>query len=191
MQPKFSPEDLSTLLDEADTAARRLARRLHVSRCDIEDFRQDLLADLVARMPAFDPQRGKLGAFAGIVLRRQSARIAEQVMRERRNTGGICLSIDAPILAGETLTLGETLSEADGLSAWNGQPSGAVATLERQMDLERVLNRLGTADTEICAALATRTVEQIAITSRLSRATLFRRVRELRFQFTAHGLRAA
>jgi hypothetical protein len=84
MHPPLSKADLVTILDEADAAAARLRRRLRLSRADQDDLRQDLLLDLIRRLPAFDARRGSIGAFAGIVLRNQSARIAARVARDRR-----------------------------------------------------------------------------------------------------------
>jgi RNA polymerase sigma-70 factor (ECF subfamily) len=63
----FAPvyrSDLQILVHEADLAARRLVRRLRLPAHEREDLRQDLLVDLIARLPAFDPARGRLGAFA-------------------------------------------------------------------------------------------------------------------------------
>ena len=51
----ISPPDLQVLLLEADVAARRLCRKLRLSRDELADLRQDLLTDLIARYPAFDP----------------------------------------------------------------------------------------------------------------------------------------
>ncbi|NJO54680.1 MAG: hypothetical protein HC829_07445, partial [Bacteroidales bacterium] len=76
MFPPISPADLATLIDEADAAARRLHRKLVLPAADLADLRQDLLVDLICRLPGFDARRGSIGVFANIVLRNQSARIA-------------------------------------------------------------------------------------------------------------------
>ena len=86
MQRPISEPDLVTILDEADAAAARLRRLLGLPRTDLDDLRQDLLLDLIRRLPAFDAKRGSIGAFAGIVLRNQTSRIATRVARERRAT---------------------------------------------------------------------------------------------------------
>ena len=56
MRSPISPPDLQVLLLEADVAARRLCRKLRLSRDELADLRQDLLTDLIARYPAFDPR---------------------------------------------------------------------------------------------------------------------------------------
>ena len=65
MHPPISEPDLVTILKEADAAAARLRRRLRLPRVDLDDLRQDLLLDLIRRLPAFDGRRGSIGAFAG------------------------------------------------------------------------------------------------------------------------------
>ena len=87
MHPPISPADLATLIDEAAVAARRLHRRLVLPAADLDDLRQDLLVDLICRLPGFDARRGSIGAFANIVLRNQSSRIAIRHHRQRRGIG--------------------------------------------------------------------------------------------------------
>ena len=76
MFPPISPDDLATLIDEAAIAARRLHRKLMLPAADLDDLRQDLLVGMICRLPGFDARRGSIGAFANIVLRNQSSRIA-------------------------------------------------------------------------------------------------------------------
>ena len=120
MYPPIAPADLATLIDESDRAARRLHRKLALPAADLDDLRHDLLIDLICRLPGFDARRGTIGAFAGIVLRNQCARIAIRHHRRRRAQGGTVLSLDAP--AGSSVEpLGCLLAESDGLAAWHGQ----------------------------------------------------------------------
>lgn len=83
MHPPISPADLATLIDEAALAARRLHRKLVLPAADLDDLRQDLLVDVICRLPGFDARRGSIGAFANIVLRNQSSRIAMRHHRHR------------------------------------------------------------------------------------------------------------
>jgi hypothetical protein len=105
MLPPISPDDLATLIDEAAFAARRLHRKLMLPAADLDDLRQDLLVDLICRLPGFDARRGSIGAFANIVLRNQSSRIAIRHHRQRKIQGGTVLSLDAPA-SGATEPLG-------------------------------------------------------------------------------------
>lgn len=188
MQIKLSPNDIETIISEADAAARRLRRRLGLPACDREDLGQDLLIDLLRRLPAFDPARGSLGAFAGLVLRNQSSRIAMRIMRERKAQGGGLLSLDAPSGADDQRPLSETIGEDEGLSAWHGQVTTAHATTEQHRAVQTAISRLPLEERRLCAALAHRPVSALATEGFGSRSTLYRRLADLRHILTAHGI---
>ncbi len=187
MHPPITSADLSTLIAEADTAARRLRRKLVLHAADHDDLRQDLLVDLICRLPGFDARRGSIGAFANIVLRNQSSRIAMRHHRQRRAQGGSLLSLEVP-LAGAREPVGDTLTEKDGLAAWHGQACCAAAVTELHHALQAALARLPAEDRRFCAALAHRPVTALAAEGFGSRSALYRRLADLRHVLTAHGL---
>ncbi len=192
MPTDLSCDDLNLLLAEADAAARRLRRTLRLPHGELADLRQDLLVDLIARLRGFDPQRGSLGAFANTVLRHRSAEITDRVLRDRRLIGEHPVSLDAPVANEDGATsLGDTFAESEGLSAWHGQPTDRMAEVERRIDVGRALGLLPTSGIRLCAALATRPAERVAMDSGMSRATVRRRIRDLRHALTAHGLSSA
>lgn len=187
MHPPLSTADLATLLEEADAAARRLRRKLALPAADLDDLRQDLLVDLICRLPSFDARRGGVGAFANIVLRNESSRIAIRHHRRRRAQGGALLSLDLP-LAGTREPIGETLAESDGLAAWHGRDGDAGDELEARLTVRRALARLAGSDRRFCAALADRSVPALAAAGFGSRSVLYRRLAELRLVLAAYGL---
>lgn len=187
MHPPISPADLATLINEAAVAARRLHRKLVLPAADLDDLRQDLLVDLICRLPGFDARRGSIGAFANIVLRNQSSRIAIRHHRQRRAQGGALLSLEVP-LAGAREPVGDTLTEEDGLAAWHGQTCCAAAVIELHHALRAALARLPAEDRRFCAALAHRPVTMLAAEDFGSRSALYRRLADLRHVLTAHGL---
>jgi DNA-directed RNA polymerase specialized sigma24 family protein len=187
MQIELSPDDIETIIREADTAAQRLRRKLSMPVCEREDLGQDLLVDLLRRLPAYDPSRGSIGAFANIVLRNQSSRIAMRHHRERRAQGGSLLSLELP-LAGTREPVGDTLTEEDGLAAWHGQTCCAAAATELHHAVQAALARLPAEDRRFCCALAHRSVTALAAEGFGSRSALYRRLADLRHVLTAHGL---
>ena len=189
MHPPISRADLVTILAEADAAAARLWRRLRLPRADLDDLRQDLLLDLIRRLPAFDARRGSIGAFAGIVLRNQASRIATRVARERRATGGRMLSLDER--GADGISIADRLGEADGLSAWQRHTVALEAAIDARLDLARALGALHVWDRTLCAAATQCPVRVLAERGLGSCATLYRRLHELRCALAAHGARAA
>jgi DNA-directed RNA polymerase specialized sigma24 family protein len=187
MQIELSPDDIETIIHEADAAAQRLRLKLTLPVCEREDLGQDLLVDLLRRLPAYDPSRGSIGAFANIVLRNQSSRIAMRHHRKRRAQGGSLLSLEVP-LAGAREPVGDTLTEEDGLAAWHGQTCCAATVTELHHALQAALARLPAEDRRFCAALAHRPVTALAAEGFGSRSALYRRLADLRHVLTAHGL---
>lgn len=187
MHPPITTADLSTLIAETDAAARRLRRKLVLPAADHDDLRQDLFVDLICRLPGFDARRGSIGAFANIVLRNQSSRIAMRHYRQRRAQGGSLLSLEVP-LAGTREPVGDTLTEDDGLAAWHGQTCCAATVTELHHALQAALARLPAEDRRFCAALAHRPVSALAAEGFGSRSALYRRLADLRHILTAHGL---
>ncbi|WP_084861267.1 sigma factor [Salibaculum halophilum] len=187
MHTPISPSDLATLIDEADRAARRLHRKLALPAADLDDLRQDLLIDLICRLPGFDKRRGSIGAFAGIVLRNQSSRIAIRHHRRRRAQGGTVLSLDAPT-AGFVEPLGSLLAETDGLAAWHGQDRDMQTDIQTREAVQSALAHLPEGDRRFCCALAHRSVTALAAEDFGSRSALYRRLTDLRHVLTAYGL---
>lgn len=169
--------DTGRLAAQANAFAARLCWRLSLPSSDMDDLRQELLADLLRRLDRFDPSRGCLGAFATVVLRNRSARIAERIVAERNKSGGPLLSLDV-MVGPEALV--ETLPEE----------GDARDGIERRVDAGRVISRLPHRDRALCVAVTRWPVDRLAGAGFGSRATLYRRLRELRFVLAAHGLAA-
>lgn len=189
MQIELSPDDIETIIREADAAAQRLWHKLCLPVCEREDLGQDLLIDLLRRLPAYDPSRGSIGAFANIVLRNQSSRIAIRHHRQRRMQGGTVLSLDVPV-SGATEPLGCLLAEADGLAAWHGQDRSATDDADTVHDLARVLGGLPEEARGLCAALGTCAVAEIVERTGTSRSALYRHIARLRLDLAMRGFGA-
>ena len=189
MHPPISRHHLACILDEADVAARRLYRRLCLPAADIDDLRQDLLIDLICRLPGFDARRGSIGAFANIVLHNQSSRIAIRHHRQRRAQGGSVLSLDAPIADG-TEPLGCMLAETDGLAAWHGQNRFAADDADLRHDLAHALGDLPDDARGLCIALGTCAIADIISRTGTSRSALYRHIALLRLDLAMRGFGA-
>lgn len=185
--PSLTFTEFEPLHRMAVRMARGLCRRLGLPAHDAEDFAQDLLTDLLARLPRFNPGQGQLGAFALTCFRHHAALLAHRTQRYR--TLHHPTSLDDPLPEGSA-TVGAVLSEADGYGAWMGQQTDAFADVNWRIDLERVADVLTEEDAPLCAALARGDVDP-ARHAGLSRTTAFRRVREMRLRLCAAGIAPA
>jgi RNA polymerase sigma factor (sigma-70 family) len=186
----FSPSRTETdaLQRSADRVALRIIRTCRIPNHEREDLRQDLLADLFARLKGFDPARGDLGAFAAACFDHRAIRIIERILRGRATMAPI--SLDDPQPGGEGLSIGDSITEADGYSAWLGQPTDAFAVVERRIDLDRALGTLPAETLPLCAALTEHSPHELAKASPTSRATVYRHLRELRLRLLVAGIPA-
>ena len=191
MPHSISRSDPQVLLHEADVAARRLIRQLRLPYAELADLRQEFLLDLIARLPAFDPERGSLGAFAGIVMVNKATRIALKVRRGRQLYGVISASLDETLPDGDGATRGDLISEEKGLSAYFCQPVDAFADVERRLDVERGLGALDPNDAKLSAVLSQVGVDELVDRGHGPRSSLYRRVKKIRLALLAVGLKAA
>ena len=76
--PKIDAERASVSIAQAALQARKLRRRSGAPAAEEEDFRQEILLDLVARADRFDPYRGSWPAFVCVVTGHAAATIAHR-----------------------------------------------------------------------------------------------------------------
>lgn len=180
--PSLPVTELEPLRRMAVRMSRRVCRRLGLPAHEADDFAQDLLTDLLARLPGFNPGQGELGAFALTCFRHHAALLAHRAHRHRALHHRT--SLDDPLPGGTTV--GAVLSEADGYGAWMGQQTDSFADVIRRIDLETLADMLTGKNALLCTALARGDVDP-ARQAGLSRATAFRRVREMRLRLLAAG----
>ncbi len=191
MQFELEPKHVHIITSEAAAVARRLQRRLGLPVCEREDLAQDLLVDLLRRLPAYDPAKGGLGAFSGLILRNQASRIAMKIMRERRAAGGFTVSLDAPAAEDDPRPLFEAISDTQGLAAWHGQHLSEAEKQQGRISIETALAQLPHCGQRLCAALSVNSVNTLCKGGFGSRSAIYRRISELRVVLTAHGLGAS
>jgi RNA polymerase sigma-70 factor (ECF subfamily) len=186
MQTNLTPDRVRTVVSAADTAARRLEWRLRMPRGEREDLRQDLLIDLIRRVPDYDPGRGSFEAFTQVVLTHGASRIASRILAERR-VRGVQLSLHHPVGA-DPRPLSERLVEEDGLWSWLGHEVADETRVELGHDVARALGLLCEPDRQLCSGLASLSVTALVRSGSGSRSALYRRIADLRCVLTAHGL---
>ena len=191
--PLLTVVDLARILPIARREARRALRRRGLPSQELEDLQQDMLVDLLSRMPAFDNTRGTLEAFATVCCRHHAMRQAERLRRDRarRHIASFDDPVGAEDGAGAPLTLAETLPQEASLAGWWGQPTDAVAAVERRLDLERAAACIHPDDYALCACLSAGPMREAVGVGGASRATLYRRVTEMRLSLLAAGIAAA
>ncbi|MAE45215.1 MAG: hypothetical protein CMF63_09660 [Magnetovibrio sp.] len=184
-------DHLQTLLASATFHANRLVHRLNLPSTERDDIRQDLLVEMIARLRRFDPGKASISTFIDLVARNGASAIARRYRREQRLLGMFTASIDDDRSGSDGLSLIETLSEEDGLAAILGGADDAFALADLAIDTARAERSLSGPLRDLCALLKTEAPSAAWRKAGLSRATFYRRLRELRLHFRAEGLRLA
>lgn len=139
---------------------RQMIRSSHYQSQDAEDLQQELSLHLVERLPRFDPQRGSINAFVNTVLERRASTLKWDRWCAKRDDHR-CLSFE------------DDLPER-----------GDFQQQERQrdlaLDLRQALATLPEPLRELAERLKTHAISEIAREFRLSRTTIYKRLRDLR-----------
>lgn len=161
--------DHSVVLRIARKYASQLVGNYGFVPDDCVDLTQDLLLECLRRCRNYDPSRSGQHAFVKLVVRHGIASIIESRTALRRN-GRICELIDDFHGAPSQI---ENPRDADHL----------------KMDVERLLVKLPPELVQLAQLLSTDSIASIGRITGRSRATIYRRINELRCAFEAAGLR--
>lgn len=177
---------LSTLQTAAACHAGRIARSLHLSTDDREDVRQDILVEMIARLGRFEVEKAAIATFIDLLARHSaSAAVRRYRTQQHRLRASLSLDDEADPMARK---LTRTLSTEQALGSPAGEP---VARTEMKRDVRHIVAALTPELRSLCALLQAQPTEQACRSSGLSRATFYRRVREIRLRFLIAGLTAA
>ncbi len=186
MQFPISAAILEGLCREASTAAGRLVRQYRLPVHEREDLSQDLLLNLITRLKKYNPCRGTLGAFAAVIIQHRVARLAVLLRQDRARFA--MTSLDDPISGRDGVTPLDTFAEDDGYLAWMGSSTNPITALEARLSINRALNTLSPEQIGLCAELAIGSIGRAGAESGPSRATLYRRLHDVRLQLLAAGI---
>jgi RNA polymerase sigma-70 factor, ECF subfamily len=178
------------LLAVVGATATRLAGTYGFSRADRDDIRQELLMDCFVRLRRFDPAKSSRSTFVHRIVRHRVATLVDTQRALCRDYQRCRQSLDDPAHAdaSQSLPLGETLS-ADGREVGNGRNSrSSWDHTELQIDVAKVIGTLPSELAAVAVVLKSEGVVEAARRLGLSRATLHRRLGEIREVFAAAGL---
>ena len=166
--------DTDKLLRIAQAKAARLAGKYGISREEAQDVGQDLLADLIARWPDFNPAKSTGGSFIRRVMENRLA-----TMISARHAG--CRDYRRNVSQGRHQ--GPLVSEQTDPRA---SIDSEIANLA--IDIQRLRKRLRPDLAAVAVLLPSKKIQEITGLLGISRSTLYRRIRELRAVAIGLGL---
>ena len=164
---------------------RKLARRMRLAELGRQDLEQDLLCDVLERLPRFDPSRGTLGTFIARVVERRIATIVrhrQAPKRDHRRNG--------PSLNDEVIDeTGCLVERAETIDCMTNRPGRSDEEhCELSLDVQAVVEKLPADLRELCLRLRSESVAEIVRTTGMPRTTVYDAIHRIRQHFKAAGM---
>ena len=171
--------------------ARRLVATAGFAPGDIEDIQQDLIVDLLERLPKFDPAKATHKTFVARVIDRKVAKLIRHRNSQKRDPRREACSLNECIDDGEggSVERIQTIAAEEADRGLGRQARSDQETAELSLDVEEVLNRLPDNLRRLCELLKTGSIADAARAMGVPRTTLNDHVKKLREFFEAAGLR--
>lgn len=168
--------------------ARHLSKYVGHGLYDIEDIEQELMLDLLRRLPRFDSTKSCLRTFIANIVRNGASMFRDQVQAQKRGASICHCSLHEPVSCedgGEPLLLIDTIDSSRSL--WPVGTSWDVRS-DIRVDVSSTVSRLPEPLANLAKRLATETVLEISRNSGPSRDAIYCAIRKLREAFTEAGL---
>lgn len=174
-----------------EVMTRRLIGRYGLSYDDVQDIRQDLLHDLLKRLPHYNSQISQRKTFIHRLIEHELADVLSARRAACRDHRLLTNSLDEPVLTedGFSLPLIDTLEEEDVLRYQGRSRRSPEEVTELRIDLERLLATLTPEQRQICGQLINHTIAEVVTALAMPRSSIMDIIRKLRVLFEEAGLR--
>jgi RNA polymerase sigma-70 factor (ECF subfamily) len=171
--------------------AGQLVGQAGFTESDCEDLKQDLMLDLLRRLPKYDATRAQRNTFITRVVEHRIATIIEARKAGRRDYRLRCCSLNEHLEDDESgfTERVQTIDEEAYLRR-TGRLSRPLAELrDLRLDVREVVERLPPELRELCRRLESDTITEISRDTGVPRGTIYERIKRLRAIFEDAGLR--
>jgi len=160
--------------------ARQLARTRALPASTIEDIEQNLMLDLLGRMPAFDPSKSSRYTFIARVVENHAATLVKAARAEKRGAAIMHESLHSVIHdgVGEPVELGDTIPSGNGL--WNATGRDWDEVIDLRHDLARAMGGLPSNLVTLCGQLAVGTITEVSRATGMSRPSIYDGIAKIR-----------
>ena len=171
--------------------ARQLVGRVGFTESDREDLEQEMILDLLQRLPKYDPDRAQRNTFIARVVEHKIATIIEARKAGLRDYRLCNCSLNDRLEdeEGGSVERMETIDQEDYLRRTGRLSRPASELRDLSLDVRKAIEKLPPELRELCRRLDTDTVTEISRDTGIPRGTIYESIKKLRAIFEDAGLR--
>jgi RNA polymerase sigma-70 factor (ECF subfamily) len=185
----YSQELIEYVMKRAEFKAKQVVGKVPALG-EVEDVQQDLIADVLRRLPKFDGDRAGVKTFVCRIINHKIADLLKGHEAANRGNGGAKESLDDWVHdeTGNWVRRDATVDAARrhthlGVCERNDQEQR-----ELELDIATVMASLPPEQRDVCAMLRTKTPTEIARETGLSRSAIYKHIAAIRTAFIRAGL---
>jgi RNA polymerase sigma-70 factor (ECF subfamily) len=171
--------------------AKQLVGRYGLTIFDREDLEQEMILDLLHRLPKYNPKRARRNTFIARVVEHKVATIIEARKAGMRDYRLCRCSLNDRFEneEGNFIERMESIDQEDYLLRTGQLPRSTPDKRRLATDIRKTIDSLSPELRELCIRLATDTVMEISRDTGIPRGTIYESIKKLRAIFEDTGLR--
>ena len=172
--------------------ARQLCRQPGFSQEDQPDIEQELMFELMKRLPEYDPSRATHNAFVTWVVLQKIADLIEAQLTQKRDPRVLIASLNDLVSTDEEGWFEErwaTVDIEEYLHVTNSTNRSTEERIDLDIDLDRAMANLPKELRRLCDLLAENSIAEVARKLGIARSTLYSAIYKLRKVFEKAGLK--
>lgn len=157
---------------------------------DFDDLRQEMMLDVLERLPKFNSGRADIKIFISTVINNRLATLIKRHEAECRDHRRVERSLDeqVPGEGDDWTTFGNGISEDDAKSRLGCAGRSDHERVDLALDVALVLSQLDDGDRQLCLELQVKTALEISRERGVRRGGIYERIAEIRKKFIQAGL---
>ena len=170
--------------------ARQLVGKVGFTESDRKDIEQELLCDILRRLPNYDRRRGKMTTFISRVVNHRISTLIEEQTARMRDFRQRAWSLNDPLVAkdGRTYEPAQQINADEYLQRTGKRCRTEAERVELSVDVRALVESLPEDLQDLCHRLSTQSVTDISRETGVPRGTLYDSIVRLRAIFEEAGL---